>query len=379
MRLLFFSNSPAEPTGYGTQMKYIQRYLPPLGYEVAFAANVGVGTMRMVGKGMSIYPAGRRTKAGDDLVWAAVEDFKPDLVISLYDPWALTFPKDIEVPWVSWAIVDSLPLDFLAVRRLLEADGIVACSRWGERSLKRAGFEPAYIPLGIPTDFYVPGDRSAARAGLHDIPDDVFLVTMVGRNNTVPARKGFVQAIEAFAPFHAQHPNTALYLHTGDDEWEGGISIRSLVEEVGGGGIYWADQAQYKLGLPEGVMLQIYQTSDVLLFPSDREGFGLPIVEAQACGVPVIATNWGPMTELVKEAGGWLLPSSRDWGPHRSWTRRPGVKPIYQALTSAYRSWQNEEEWNYRREAARRGALPYDFNNVAGGWDEYLRSRKWQN
>ncbi|MFY8349608.1 glycosyltransferase family 4 protein [Pseudoalteromonas sp. SSM20] len=50
----------------------------------------------------------------------------------------------------------------------------------------------------------------------------------------------------------------------------------------------------------------IYQSADVWLFPSDEEGFGLPILEAMACGTPVIATAAGAAPELIEQGGGFL-------------------------------------------------------------------------
>lgn len=52
---------------------------------------------------------------------------------------------------------------------------------------------------------------------------------------------------------------------------------------------------------------KIYQSADVWLFPSDQEGFGLPILEALSCGTPVIATPAGAAPELLTEGGGSLL------------------------------------------------------------------------
>lgn len=65
-----------------------------------------------------------------------------------------------------------------------------------------------------------------------------------------------------------------------------------------------------KLGLSESVVFTdhveekalpaIYSNAKLLLFPSLKEGFGLPIVEAMACGCPVVTSNKPPMTELIE-------------------------------------------------------------------------------
>ncbi|MCC6212373.1 MAG: glycosyltransferase family 4 protein [Burkholderiales bacterium] len=52
----------------------------------------------------------------------------------------------------------------------------------------------------------------------------------------------------------------------------------------------------------------LYQTSDVFVFPSMFEGFGLVILEAMACGLPVIGTDATAATDIVEPEGGWVLP-----------------------------------------------------------------------
>jgi len=54
-------------------------------------------------------------------------------------------------------------------------------------------------------------------------------------------------------------------------------------------------------------MPQLYQSADILLFPTVREGFGLAAAEAMACGLPVVATNCSSLPELVDEGKGGFL------------------------------------------------------------------------
>jgi len=56
-----------------------------------------------------------------------------------------------------------------------------------------------------------------------------------------------------------------------------------------------------------GDMPQLYQSADILLFPTVREGFGLAAAEAMACGLPVVATNCSSLPELIDEGKGGFL------------------------------------------------------------------------
>lgn len=65
--------------------------------------------------------------------------------------------------------------------------------------------------------------------------------------------------------------------------------------------------------LPEKDLLYLYNTASCLVFPSLYEGFGLPVVEAMACGCPVVCSN---STAILESAGGAALlcsPDEEEW------------------------------------------------------------------
>ena len=70
---------------------------------------------------------------------------------------------------------------------------------------------------------------------------------------------------------------------------------RSLLDSLD---LKWSSTQQ----LSEEEMVREYHNSDLLIFASTYEGFGLPIVEAQAIGLPVITSNMAPMNEVAGEA-----------------------------------------------------------------------------
>ncbi len=74
--------------------------------------------------------------------------------------------------------------------------------------------------------------------------------------------------------------------------------LRSLGEQLGVAGRI------VSIDSPESELLEaLYNRATALLYPSRFEGFGWPIIEAQACGCPVICSNSGPMPEVAGEAG----------------------------------------------------------------------------
>jgi len=96
-----------------------------------------------------------------------------------------------------------------------------------------------------------------------------------------------------------------------------------------------AVDALYRLGYPAEHMAYIYNAADVLLGASMSEGFGIPLIEAQACGCPVVTTNWSALPELTVN-GIATEPAGREWTFHRAWWAIPSVPNIVAALETIY-------------------------------------------
>jgi glycosyltransferase involved in cell wall biosynthesis len=74
----------------------------------------------------------------------------------------------------------------------------------------------------------------------------------------------------------------------------------------------WRDEIIFPGFVPEGELATLYSAAEVLAFPSLYEGFGLPILEAMACGTPVVASNTSSLPEVVGEAGLLVDPLNTD-------------------------------------------------------------------
>jgi glycosyltransferase involved in cell wall biosynthesis len=191
--------------------------------------------------------------------------------------------------------------------------------------------------LGVDCDVYEPGDKYEARDEL-GIPPDCFLVTMVAANKSYPSRKSFPAALDAFAMFQQVHEEAKLYLHTEMVPKKEGVEIVPLIEtlKIPERALIKPDFEGMLVGIPDEEMAKIYRASDVLLNPAMGEGFGLPIVEAQACGTPVITQNVTSMTELTFN-GRLIGPVSRVWIPKLNyWQYQASPQRILDALEELY-------------------------------------------
>jgi glycosyltransferase involved in cell wall biosynthesis len=96
-----------------------------------------------------------------------------------------------------------------------------------------------------------------------------------------------------------------------------------------------------------------YRHATLVLLPSDREGFGLPLVEAMACGTPVVASRIPALTEIGGDAAVLCTP-----GDIPAW-----VETVTRLLEEKAR---DERAWQARRDAGVRQAARFDWKTYAG-------------
>lgn len=316
-----------------------------LGHRVACFAWYGLaGGMADAGS-MPIYPAGF-DQYGNDIAPLHAKHFQADLLITLIDAWVqdpLLGQRTSKacgrwVPWLGWFPVDSSPPYPPLIRTILGMDYPVQYSRFGLEQVALSGGPAArYVPHGVDETVFKPGDQAAARRKW-DIPADAYLVAMVAANKGYPPRKAWGEQLQAFARFQAAHPEAWLYLWTNTGDKLGGVNLGAILQSLGvnRAQVRLVPQYQQVLGIPESELATLYQAADVLLGASYSEGFGVPLIEAQAAGVPVVTTAGTSMTELTRN--GIAVPSrQRWWVPLGGWQDTPDVAGIADALEALYR------------------------------------------
>ncbi len=367
MRVLWLSNAPWSPSGYGEQTAAFVPRLQALGHDVAIAANYGLQAAQFDYGGTTVYPSAGGW--GNATLGTYAEHFKADLVIALCDAWVLKpelWPDDLRV--AVWAPLDHYPVP-PAVLKVLQHKQVrtIAMSRFGEDWFTRFGLDPLYVPHGIDTNLFkpYPERKSQLRQGL-GVPEDAFLVGMVAANKGNPSipRKSFPQVFDAFARFARKHPDAWMYVHS--DPQGGGstghgcdLDTLALAMQVPQERVILLPPEAWHLQIPKDAVANLYSAFDVLVNPSMGEGFGIPIVEAQACGCPVIASDHSAMTELT--GAGWLVSGDRWWDElQSSFLIMPSVDSIENALEAAYESKGDQKI----KDAAVEFAMQYDADLV---------------
>jgi len=364
-KLLWHSNAPWSPTGYGNQTGLFAPHLAEH-HEFAISSFYGLEGSPITWEGIPVFPGVGGVFGDEHLVQHAKHFFggnpRDGLVVTLMDVWVLNAQWMSQMNVASWVPVDHEPAPPSVLEFFLQSGAVpIAMSRFGERMLGR--LDPLYVPHAVDTDVFRPYDRLTVRRK-NGMPEDAFLVGMVAANKGRPSRKGFSQAFQAFRKLLEKHENAYLYLHTMlNPGIAGGEDLSALLQDLGipEDRILVAEQYRVLFNpYPQEAMARIYSAMDVLLNPSLGEGFGIPIVEAQACGTPVIVTDCTAMTELC--GAGWQVTATPVWTGQNSWQAVPDVDDIAGALEECYGLSVTERK--KMEVAARRHALEYSLPRV---------------
>src|SRR6478736_1594185 len=178
MRILWHSNAPWSPSGYGRQV-------------ALFAP---------------------RLSAHAELAISAFGGLRDGLVLTLLDVPALDPATWSRLNVACWVPVDHDPAPH-AVRSFFAQTGAIpiAMSRFAHERL--SGVDALYVPHGVDTAVFSPRPQAEARQRV-GLPRSAFVVGAVAMNKGYPSRKSLPQIVEAFAAFRARHGEALLYLHT---------------------------------------------------------------------------------------------------------------------------------------------------------------------
>jgi glycosyltransferase involved in cell wall biosynthesis len=377
LRLNWHSNSPWSSVGYGVQTRIFTKRIKALGYPISITSFYGLQGGIITYDGMTIYPVGRHPY-GQDVIGASAKFDHANAIISHLDIWvqsAKQIPPGIN--WYSWFPIDCEPMPKIVYDVAKTCTKGIVFSKFGKAQAEAFGLDVYYVPCGVETDVFKPLDMTEARKKL-GWPQDKFIVGMVAANKGNPPRKSFFEQIMAFKALHQQHPDTMLYMHTDDGTHQGGEYAVDLVKycqvlglKVGYMGnepvkpetdVLFCDQYTNLIGLPDFYLVNVYNALDVLTLVSLGEGFGIPLVEAQACGCPVITGEWTSMGELC--FSGWKIPKTEAdpfWNTFfESFQWRVKVEAVIERMEAAYTMKGNQEY----RDRARAGAVRYDADRI---------------
>jgi glycosyltransferase involved in cell wall biosynthesis len=191
-------------------------------------------------------------------------------------------------------------------RFLRDADGFVAMSRLIRDEILGAGVSPEkvrHIPHGVDTGRFRPArpdERLELRRRL-GLPSTAPIVTFTGR---LLRGKGLETLVEAFQELRAH----LVIVGSGDGQ---ALSVEDAIRER----VARTDLAGRVIMTGRVDNVEDYlRASDIFAFPSVFEGLGLSLIEAQACGLPCVASRTGGIVDVIEDGKTGLLVRPGDTG-----------------------------------------------------------------
>jgi len=311
MRIAVLSDSPTICTGYRNQMVQIIRHLKSQGHEILYMANGYTGSdidnlelkggekfdYRIVGHGQTD-PYFNQTMS------RRLKEFKADRFIVLLDTFML-YPWFLQVdtsPAKTFFYFPSdggggLPKGCEAI--LNKIDQPIAMAEFGQKQVKDYhNLDVKHIPHCVDSKSFYPLDDEEKKNlrkkwGL----TDKFVIGVVARNQP---RKNLDRTIKAMRLIADKIPNAVLFLHLDpNDPAQQVWNINELVKRYNlENRVVYSGMNAFS-GFPQSEMNSVYNVMDCFLLTTSGEGFGIPIIEAMSCKVPVVATDYTTTPELV--------------------------------------------------------------------------------
>lgn len=189
-----------------------------------------------------------------------------------------------------------------SLAQIKKAKKIIAISEFTKRELQRnlqiEKEKIEVIHLGFDAGTFIPLNRGEARKELGlDVGKQIVL--NVGSEEP---RKNIPTLLRAFAEL-AKEKENVLLLRVGEQRPE----TRELIQKLG-----LQDKVKYFQGLPKEKLALAYNSADLLAFTSYYEGFGLPVLEAMACGTAIVAARATSSVQEITENAAVLVENPLD-------------------------------------------------------------------
>jgi glycosyltransferase involved in cell wall biosynthesis len=313
--------------------------------------------IRLIGQrnnfGIGVHYANFATALGKLSHWGTlVEEIPFDDQAGMLAAAAKSKPDDINICFVSiplqyyfrgtniqWVVFESTRVPPNVMSTMLTADVVWVPSSWGRDVLIQNGLDPArcdVVPEGVDTDQFHPW---------YPPPNDgIFRYLLTGKYER---RKSITETIDAWTQVFGNNSSVELTIKT-NHIMNHEENKQKITEHVHRRGLTNVNIWYGELSLSDLSLL--YQRHNVFVLPTKGEGWGLPLIEAAAAGLPIVTTMWSGNNEFLNHIQSSVVPveydmvpidcpeyqsfyptEDKDWG---TWAQ-PRPKSIAQALLYA--------------------------------------------
>lgn len=339
--------------------------------------------------------------------------FQPDIVIDFRDPWMFEFesysPLREYYKWLIMPPVDSIPQKNEWITIFNNADLIIPYTDWAKQYLQQYKHLKLYSdisPAGVNTDIFKPQNVDRELFGL---PDQKFIIGSVMRNQ----KRKLIPAL--FEVMSKLDENYILYLHTTYPEPNGWNIPELLLEYNLQNRVYFTYKCKYchtiraskyvkavtkckscgkgsctiastNSGIPETKLSEIYNCFDIYIQYANCEGFGMPQIEAGACGIPVCSVDYSAMSEVVRNISGFPISCAS-----LSYELESGAKRAYPNieetinLINRYKNLSSQTKNDLSKKTRELTKEYYSWSNIVDTWMSAIDSidistnKQWNN
>lgn len=234
-----------------------------------------------------------------------METFEIDVIITCMDLIRLCYDEDFSIKSLTWYPNHFSPIDLNNKKLLNMFSDIVSLSPSDYKLIKTSfpNKKCHYIPHII--DFKREKKEKNVTRKKYNIPEDTFVIFINCGNYDTENRKSLDVSLLAFEKF-IKNNDGLLFIHSYNirkidinnhyTPMSGFLVIEDILQQL--------TIPKDKIMLHNDIVnhsdiLDMMEMSDVLLQPSKTEGFGLPILEAQLIGIPVITNKFGAMSDYT--------------------------------------------------------------------------------
>lgn len=207
----------------------------------------------------------------------------------------------------------------------------VAMSHFGQEAMPEA----PVVWHGVDTSVFKPMNKTEAKRQLGFDPDR-FLVLRVDKNSF---RKNYPDTWRALRPVMRRHPDIDVQFHCLPATVDGNnLHSFAFNDEDIRERLTFSPNLTGWTGWTTESLVTLYNAADVFVSTSWGEGFGLTILEAMACGVPVVAQDCSAVTEVVGDGGILIKPQRPFAAPMGQDQMLPDVDGFSEAIERIYLS-----------------------------------------
>lgn len=314
MKLMIISDGFNIASGYGKVTRNLLLKMKERGHEVA-NVHLQYSGAPVVVDGIHVYPG-----VLVNHIRLSVLHFQPDIVVHLRDSWVLCptyyknaydvveMLKDQKCKVVYYTPLNAMPYPKQFVDQTTKAHLVIVTSNWCKKVMIECGAAESkvvVVPHGVDTSIYRSMNVKKDEFGMRD----VFTFGMVAANSI---RKDFPTLIRAFLRVRRKY-DCQLYIHTGLPPTGDGYNLQDLIAgtkilekavNIDTATCIWIPSyLDQTWGTSENRLARLYNAFDVYCQITKGEGFGIPMLEAMACGKPVLYTDYSSCPEVVGDAG----------------------------------------------------------------------------